>query len=130
MKFDINNILGVHKLTGVSYSSSEEGYVFEIDGKLYLIYEDYPDEYRSECAIMQVETDEFEKITRFPPQEVNICIGDYYDGEYMSGICFESLDILNKEDNSLILRGWTEDWQDYYPSAQFSYYPENLSINK
>ena len=35
MKFDINDILGVHKLTGVSYSSSEEGYVFEIDGKLY-----------------------------------------------------------------------------------------------
>lgn len=129
MKFDINNIFGVHKLTGVSHSPSEEGYVLEIDGKLYLIYEDYPDKYRSECAIMQVE-DDFEKITRFPPQEVNILIGDYYDSEYMSGIGIESLDILNKEDNSLIFRGWTEDWQNYYPYAQFSYYPENLSINK
>lgn len=129
MKFDINDILGVHKLTGVSYSSSEEGYVFEIDGKLYLIYEDYPDEYRSECAIMQVE-DDFEKIIRFPPQEVNIWIGDYYDSEYMSGIGIESLDIFNKDDNSLILGGRTEAWQDYYPYAQFSYYPENLPINK
>ena len=129
MKFDINNILGVHKLTGVSYSPSGEGYVLEIDGKLYLIYEDYPDEYRSECAIMQVE-DDFEKITRFPPQEVNIWIGDYYDSEYMSGIGIESLDILNKEDNSLIFKGWTEAWKDYYPYAQFSYYPENLPINK
>ena len=129
MKFDINNILGVHKLTGVSYSPSEEGYVFEIDGKLYLIYEDYPDEYRSECAIMQVE-DDFEKIIRFPPQEVNIWIGDYCDNEYMSGIGIESLDIFNKDDNSLILGGRTEDWKGYYPYVQFSYYPENLPINK
>lgn len=129
MKFDINNILGVHKLTGVSYSPSEEGYILEIDDKLYLIYEDYPDEYRSECTIMQV-GDDFEKITRFPPQEVNILIGDYHNWKYVSGIGLESLDILNKEDNSLIFRGWTEYWEDYYPSAQFSYYPENLSINK
>ena len=57
-------------------------------------------------------------------------IGDYYDSEYMSGIDIESLDILNKEDNSLIFKGWTEDWKDYYPYAQFSYYPENLPINK
>ena len=48
----------------------------------------------------------------------------------MSSIGIESLDIFNKDDNSLILGGRTEAWQDYYPYAQFSYYPENLPINK
>ena len=40
MKFDFTTLSGKHKLTGVGLASSKDGYVFEIDGSLYIVYEE------------------------------------------------------------------------------------------
>lgn len=133
MKFDLNTIGGKHKLTGIGRANAEDGYILEIDGKLYIIYEDYPDEYRSTCSIQMIGEEDYysrEKVNRFTEQDVEIEIGDFYVSEYCSGIDIEELRIINPIDKSVIFKAWTEDWQDYYPCAQFEYHPENLPINK
>ena len=134
MKFDLNTLSGKHKLTGVGHATSEEGYVLEIDGKLYIVYDCSEDEYRSRCAIKEiVEGDyysEHESVTRFPEQEVEIKIGDFYHSDYLDEVEFESFEIHNPVDGSMIFNAWTEEWGDWYPCAQFDYDPENLPINK
>ena len=134
MKFDFTTLSGKHKLTGVGLASSKDGYVFEIDGSLYIVYEEEDDEYRSNCAIQLIENGDYysqhEKVIRFPEQDVNIIIGDSYTSDYLQCVEFDSFEILNSDDKSLIFNAWTEDWNDYYPCAQFSYHPENLPINK
>ena len=134
MKFDINILAGKHKLTGVGNATTEEGYILEIDGKRYIVYEQDDDEYRSNCAIQEIVDGDYyssnESIVLFPEQEIEISIGDSYDSEYLNAVEFEELRIVNPNDESLIFLGWTNDWQDYYPCAQFEYHPENLPINK
>ena len=133
MKFDLQTLAGKHKLTGVGQSKYEDGYVLEIDGKKYIIYEDYPDEYRSTCSIQLVGDEDIyrnEKVVRFQEQEVEIIIDDFDDYEHSYGIDVEGLKIINPIDESVIFNAWTEDWHDYYPCAQFEYHPENLPINK
>lgn len=133
MKFDINTLVGKHKLTGVGLATSEEGYVLEIDGKHYIVYEQEDDQYRSNCAIQMIVDEDYyskETVTNFPEQEVEITIGETYDFEYNYGVEFEEFKIVNTKDNSVILNAWTEDWHDYYPYAQFEYHPENLTVNK
>ena len=132
MKFDFNTLAGKHKLTGIGHANSEVGYVLEIDGKLYIVYEGYEDEYRSRCSIEEIVEGDFyssrESIVRFPEQEVEIKIGDFYETDYTN--VFESFEIHNPVDNSMIFNAWTEAWGDWYPCSQFDYDPENLPINK
>jgi hypothetical protein len=134
MKFDINTLSGKHKLTGVGNAATEEGYILEIDGKRYIVYEQDDDEYRSNCAIQEITEGDYyyskETVVEFPEQEVEIVIGDTYDSEYTYGVEFEEFRILNSNDKSTIFLGYTGDWHDYYPYAQFEYHPENLPINK
>lgn len=133
MKFDIHILEGKHKLTGVALSTTEDGYVFEIDGKKYVVYEQEDDEYRSNCAIEEIEDGGYYskiKILKIPEQDVEIIVGDTYCSDYYPGVEFDQFEILNADDKSAIFVAWTEDWHDYYPCAQFSYYPENLPINK
>lgn len=133
MKFNIDILKGRHVLSGVGTVSIEEGYVLEIDGKLYIVYEQEDDEYRSDCAIQQIDEDEvYSKVSMvgFPDQEVDIVIGNTFDSPFSRGVALESFDVINPQDKSVILNAWTMDWQDYYPCAQFAYHPENLPINK
>lgn len=133
MKFELNTIAGKHKLTGVGHANYEDGYVLEIDGKRYIVYEDYPDEYRSTCSIQLIGDEEIyanESVIRFPEQDVEIIIGDFYNSEYCPGIDIEEFKIVNSVDKSIIFNAWTDDWNNYYPCAQFEYHPENLPANK
>lgn len=133
MKFDFNKLAGKHKLTGIGHAKSEDGYVLEIDGKLYIVYDCAEDEYRSRCGIEEIEEGDFhsdETITRFPEQEVEIRIGDFYESDYLNVVEFESFEIHNPADDSMIFNAWTEEWGDWYPCSQFDYDPENLPINK
>jgi hypothetical protein len=129
----IVNLRGRHKLTGVAPNPKEEGYIFEIDGKHYVVYESEDDEYRSVCAIEEIDLERGwkpVKLVTFPPQDVEVCIGDNYEREYDNCVVFEDFQIINAQDKSLIFNGITEDWGDYYPYAKFEYCPENLPINK
>lgn len=133
MKFDLQTLAGKHKLTGVGQSNCEDGYVLEIDWKKYIIYEDYPDEYRSTCSIQLIGDEDIyrnEKVVRFQEQDVEIIIDDFDDCEYSYGIDIEGFKIINIVDKSIIFYAWTGDWHDWYPYAQFEYHPENLSANK
>ena len=135
MKFDFKTLAGKHKLTGVGNATSEDGYILEIDGKMYIVYECTEDEYRSRCGIEEIEKGSYyendkSSIVRFPEQEVEIRIGDFYESDYLNVVEFESFEIHNPADDSMIFNAWTEEWGDWYPCAQFDYDPENLPINK
>ena len=83
MNNGLNILSGKHKLTGVGNAVTEEGYILEIDGKRYIIYEQDDDEYRSNCAIQEITDGDYyfskETVFVFPEQVVEIVIGDTYD---------------------------------------------------
>lgn len=133
MKCNVDILEGKHKLTGVGTTFLEEGYILEIDGKLYIVYEQEDDECRSSCAIQLMDEDQVSSnltVMGFPEQDVEISVGETYDNSYIEGVEFESFKIFNPYDKSVIFDAWTNAWRDWYPCAQFAYYPENLPINK
>lgn len=129
---------GIHLFSGISDTTvscgygdreSANGYIVQIDGANYCIYEDPDDGYRSYGVFC--ETAE-ECTNTFKPQKVMV---EVYDtgweeqedyGEYKRA----GVKITNPNDGSLILEIATQWYDSYYPMACLSYHPENMPINK
>jgi len=135
--FDVNITSGKHILTGVNYyhfrfdwmweNECANGVCFILDDKHYYALEDPDDGYRSYMYIKEAD----KKICKrtFPPQEVYVKNFEYRDNEWHDGPT-DALYIMNADDNSIILKLEETHWDSYYPSANWEYHPENLSINK
>lgn len=133
---------GIHILSGISdltikgdcgspYYLWEDanGFVIELDGKTYVVFEDPEDGYRS-CGKIDLAKNGEVCTNTFPEQKVLV---KYFDGEY-KGEWWTSqawyYEFLNPDTNELILKIGTDNYDDYYPRSILEYHPENLPINK
>ena len=127
---DLTNLRGRHRLTGIGRLSDVDGYVLEIDGTRYTIYEEEDDGYRSRCAIEVFPKEKLnDYFISFPEQDVEIVVGDFHYCDWIFTTEFEYIDVKNP-DGTVIFEAYTEDWDNWYPQAHFTYNPENLPINK
>lgn len=125
----LEDLKGKHILSGVDYIPSvlEPGEYDEdcgnsvilcIDGKNYVMTECLDDGYRSFMTSVFV-TKQKAKNT-FPEQNVLIAYKGGSD---------DIIEIYSMK-GDLILTTGTRDYEDYYPVAEFCYYPENMEINQ
>lgn len=128
MKANLQELAGIHTLTSIGRATWEEGFVLELDGKKYILYEDECDEYRSCVAIQLIGEGEYPKEVFFPilDQKVEITIGR--DGDFGEHT-IESFEMKEVKNGQTILSAFSKDWDDWYPYVEFTYSPENLSVN-
>ena len=132
---------GIHTLSGINdliikgnyedpYYLSEDanGYVFILDGKTYVVFEDPEDGYRSCGKICEAKNGEI-CTNIFPEQKVLV---KYINGIKEDDWCNYKIwyyEFRNPKTKKLILKIGTDNYDDYYPMSIFEYHPENLPIN-
>lgn len=130
---------GKHWLTAVEsvhfendYGDEYNGYVIELDGVLYLAYEDPDDGYRSYSSLRPVaEGESFEIHNRFEPQLVvsescRVTIDDPEDYFYEQD---KQMFTLTNLRGGTVLEVTTDYSEDYYPVGWVKYHPEELPAN-
>jgi len=111
-----------------------------MDGIRYVMYDDPEDGWRSSGRLYQVndELEEYldkksvkklqeETLYPIPDEKVKVQYREEHKGYDNDNEYYE---FCNAETGELILRIGTENYNDWYPCAVFSYNPENLSCNK
>jgi hypothetical protein len=125
---ELKDLVGLHFLSGVNevqkdsedYHEKLNGIAFCLDGKSYAIYEDPSDGFRSYCRELEEYTGNIHN--HFAPEQM-FCAMDSNDNNYL-------LRVLNIETAESILIIGTENYDDSYPCAIMSFYPENMQCNK
>ena len=128
----LENLVGLHKLTGVEYTSMKctgffgsetdaQGIAFVLDGHVYLALEDENDGYRSACRDL-IANDRHMVSNIFEPVEV-FCI-------YGADREMDTLDIWDINTNKKILSVGTDNRDGYYPCFVGVFHPEYMIHNK
>lgn len=121
----IEEFYGIHTLSEIGqFRSEDESHVFVLDGKTYIARENSEDGYRSIMDDISLATGDEELVfeNRFPEQEVFISIYKSRKEEMMR--------MESERTGELILEIGTEEHEEYYPCAIFSFTPENLDCNQ
>lgn len=121
---ELKDLIGRHKLSGVDYVPSPEGnnILFCMDGIIYILIENEYDGYRSFMDGLEI-TDK--KIKNIFPEQIVECVYQEKDDD----LACDKLFMFSTE-GKLILEMGTEMVDESYPCAVFTYYPENMDINR
>lgn len=130
---ELSDLVGLHKLSGVDYSSeSVEHYGemegrncinFVLDGKTYTALEDSNDGYRS--TMSEIKVSDFKVTNKFKPVKV---VGTMRSEHHSCS--YDILDFVDVATGKIVLSVGTDYTADYYPSFIYEWTPENLCLNQ
>lgn len=128
---ELNDFLGMHKLSGAEYGSikAKDSYYddpnvmyFVLDGVTYAVIEDPSDGYRS--SMEEIVESDHEVTNRFKAQRVfGVRRESRYSGDY------DIVDMYDVITAKRVLSFGTDHSDDYYPTFEAIFNPENMAIN-
>jgi len=130
---ELNDLVGLHKLTGVDFDYMVLDELFDnpkdrnvinfvLDGKTYTAIEDDNDGYRS--AMDEIKVSNFKVSNKFKAVKV---LGTMREGGYNKHDIIDFIDCIT---GKIVLSVGTRNTDDYYPTFMNEWKPENLCLNQ
>lgn len=101
---------------------------FGLDGKVYEIWEDPSDGYRSYVGGIRISKNPLK--SKIPAIRVNCKYITTREDYYGSVVSCKILEFVDVQNGNVFLSVGTDHIDDYYPICRFEYHPELLSINQ
>lgn len=130
---------GTYALSGITEFSHEdewsgntiEGVLIILNDVVYEMCYDPDDGYRSFGRFVKTSIPTSEVRFKFPPQLVELRnIVNKVADEYGNETDYKGIEIFDAKNGKIVLEVGTDYLDHYYPCGNFSYKPENLSINE
>lgn len=126
---------GTYTLSGITEFSHEdewsgntiEGILIILNDVVYEMFYDPDDGYRSFGRFVKSSIPTSEVRFKFPPQLVEL---RNVENKYGFETDYKGIQIFDAKNGKIVLEVGTDYLDPYYPCGNFSYKPENLSINE